>query len=46
MAAMPAVEQTLGLVGNLAAVYPEILDNINADEAIRLAADIKGTPEK
>lgn len=46
MAAMPAVEQTLGLVGNLAAVYPDVLDNINADEAIRLAADIKGTPEK
>ena len=46
MAAMPAVEQTLGLVGNLAAVYPDVLDNINADEAIRIAADIKGTPEK
>ena len=46
MAAMPAVEETLGLVGNLAAVYPDVLDNINADEAIRLAANIKGTPEK
>lgn len=46
MAAMPAVEETLGLAGNLAAVYPDVIDNINADEAIRLAANIKGAPEK
>ena len=44
--AMPAVENVLGMVGNVYAVFPEAADNINIDNVIREVGNISGTPEK
>ncbi len=46
MVEMPSIERVVGLAGNLAALYPEITDMIDADEVIRKSANINGTPEK
>ena len=40
--AASALERTLGFVGNMAAVFPEALDNIDADEAVRQYAAVLG----
>jgi hypothetical protein len=40
--AASALERTLGFAGNLVAVFPEVADNINSDEAIRQYAEILG----
>lgn len=44
--AQPGIEQTLSFVGNLSSVYPEALDIIDFDNAIRETAANKGAPEK
>lgn len=40
------IEDTLGFAGNLAAVMPEVLDNVDGDEALRFIADAKGAHPK
>ena len=40
--AASALERTLSFAGNLAGVFPQILDNIDEDEAIREYGDILG----
>lgn len=40
--AASALERTMGFVGNLVAVFPEVTDNINPDEATRQYAEILG----
>lgn len=44
--ALPAIQNTVGMVGNIAAVYPEAADIINIDEVVRKTAQINGAPEK
>lgn len=39
-----AVERTMAFAGNLAAVKPEVLDKIDADEAIDVYSDMLGAP--
>lgn len=46
MVEMPGIERVVGLAGNLAGIYPDIIDNINPDEVIRKSALVNGTPEK
>ena len=46
MVEMPSIERVVGLAGNLAGIYPDIIDNINPDEVIRKSALVNGTPEK
>ena len=41
----PAMEKTMALAGNLAGAFPEVMDNINLDAAIRKHAQMSGTPE-
>ena len=41
--AASSLERTMGFTGNLVAVFPEVGDNIDADEAVRQYADIVGT---
>ena len=45
MVEMPAIEKVLGLAGSLAGVNPEVVDNINFDQALRKSASIYGAPE-
>ena len=40
--AASALERTLGFAGNLVAVFPDVTDNINADEGFRQYAEILG----
>ena len=40
--AASSMERTLGFAGNLVAVFPEIVDNIDADKAIREYSEILG----
>jgi hypothetical protein len=40
--AASALERTLGFAGNLAAVFPEVSDNIDADAGLRQYAEILG----
>jgi len=40
--AAASIERTFGFAGNLAAVMPDILDNLDADEAIRQYSEILG----
>jgi hypothetical protein len=40
--AATAMERTLGFAGNMVAVFPEVTDNINSDEALRQYGDILG----
>lgn len=40
--AAAAMERTMGFAGNLAAVDPEVMDNIDTDAAVREYADILG----
>ncbi len=44
--AASAMERTLGFAGNLAGVAPDIMDNIDTDEALREYADIMGNSPK
>ena len=41
--AASSIERTFSFAGNLSAVFPEIVDNLNADEAIRNYGEILGT---
>jgi hypothetical protein len=41
--AAASIERTFSFAGNLSAVFPEIVDNLNADEAIRNYGEILGT---
>jgi hypothetical protein len=41
--AAASIERTFSFAGNLSAVFPEIVDNLNADEAIRSYGEILGT---
>lgn len=45
-ASTTAIERLFGFAGNLAAVKPEILDNLDADEAIEEYADMLGVSPK
>ena len=40
-----AIERTFQLAANISPVVPGILDNLNADEAIQIVAEILGAPE-
>jgi len=40
--AASSMERTLGFAGNLVAVFPQIVDNIDADKAIREYSEILG----
>jgi len=40
--AASALERTMGFAGNLAAVFPDVADNIDADEGLRQYAEILG----
>lgn len=40
--AAAGIERTFGFAGNLSAVMPDILDNLNGDEALRQYSDILG----
>ena len=44
--AQPAIDSTIGFAGNLASIHPEVLDNIDFDQALRITADNKGAPER
>jgi len=44
--AAAAMERTLSFAGNLAGIAPDVLDNIDTDEAIREYADILGNSPK
>ncbi len=46
MVDMPAITNTVGLVGNLVGLAPEVLDNLDVDEIARQSAIINGAPEK
>lgn len=46
MVEIPAIERTVGFVGNLAAAQPEVLDIIDLDEAVRGFATSTGVKEK
>jgi hypothetical protein len=41
--AAASIERTFSFAGNLTAVFPDIVDNLNADEAIRSYGEIIGT---
>lgn len=41
--AAASIERTFAFAGNLTAVFPDIVDNLNADEAIRNYGEILGT---
>jgi hypothetical protein len=41
--AAASIERTFSFAGNLSAVFPDIVDNLNADEAIRNYGEILGT---
>lgn len=41
----PALEKTLALVGNLAGLSPELVDNLNLDTSLRKYGQMAGTPE-
>jgi hypothetical protein len=41
--AAASIERTFAFAGNLTAVFPDIVDNLNADEAIRSYGEIIGT---
>ena len=41
-----AIEQTVAFIGNMAAVYPDVVDIINSDEAGRMYGDIVGAPSR
>lgn len=42
----PAIERTLAFAGNLAGPYPEIMDNLDMDAALRKHASLNGAPEE
>lgn len=39
-----SIERTMSFAGSMAQAFPGVLDNLNADKAIRAYADINGTP--
>jgi len=41
--AASSIERTFAFAGNLSAVFPEIVDNLDADEAIRSYGEVLGT---
>lgn len=45
-AATGGLERLIGLVGNMAAVFPEAKDNIDPDEFLREMNDLLGNPQK
>ena len=45
MVEMPSIEKVMGFAGSMAAINPEILDNINFDQALRRSAEVYGAPE-
>lgn len=45
-AATGGLERLIGIVGNMAAVYPEAKDNVDPDEFIREMSDLLGNPQK
>lgn len=46
MVSLPSVQNVLGMVGNVAGIYPEAADIINIDNVIREVGVISGAPEK
>lgn len=44
--AASSIERTMSFAGNMSAVFPEIVDGIDADEAMRQYSDILGTSPK
>lgn len=40
------VERVMGFAGNMVAVFPEIADKVNPDEALAVYAEMHGTPPK
>lgn len=45
-AATGGLERLIGIVGNMAAVFPEAKDNVDPDEFIREMSDLLGNPQK
>jgi hypothetical protein len=45
-AATVAIERVLGTAGNLVAVDPEVMDNLDLDETLREYGDLVGVPHK
>lgn len=45
MVEMPSIEKVMGFAGSMAAINPEIIDNINFDQALRRSAEVYGAPE-
>jgi hypothetical protein len=46
MVGITAIEQSVGFIGNIAALFPEAKDKLNVDEAIDQYTDMLGTPPK
>lgn len=46
MVGITAIDQLFAGAGNLAGVFPEVIDRLNADEAIKAKAEMLGTPPK
>jgi len=46
MVGTTAIEQFLAFAGNMAAAFPEVLDNIDSDEAIVIYGNMLGIPAK
>jgi hypothetical protein len=40
------IQRVLGFVGNASAIYPQVMDNIDIDEAVRQVADMEGVPAR
>ena len=40
----PGIDKTLAFAGNISGLNPEVLDNIDFDQALRQTADINGAP--
>lgn len=40
------IERVVGFAGNMAQFFPEVIDNIDADEVIRIVNDLEGAPAK
>lgn len=45
-AATAGIERTYAFAGSMAAIYPEVRDNLNPDETIRYYGDLMGNPER
>ena len=46
LSVQPGITQTIADAGNLAGIQPEVVDNLDLDEALRQIAESNGAPEK